>query len=438
MRKLLLLFLIGLLVLSISCDNPTQSQSNPYEQHAIEWPSLADSPWPMYAHDPQHTGRSSYNGPEQGIVDWYTELEGTVDNSSPILNSENNILIGFQHGDYDFASYNSAGQMLQSTILMNNVTSSPVCTKDNHVYIGNQTTALIVEGIPVWQTQLVNAADFHYPALDYIGGYIYCITKYAILKLDADTGDFIDSLVCPITSYYSGMSPAFSTNGEKLFVTGAIYCQDTQVWNYALFAFDTTGEFLWTFNTDLACQSFWPSTPSVDNGGNIYFRTGHDQNALFAVDSDGLLKWSDLDAGPGHLVNGVSIGHNGSLYSISSDGIAMAWNHNGERLWEFDCTKNLFLGTTEFGAVKHIYNTPVIDRQGNLFFGMDAYSRGESSQYPNDTLNVVALRPDGTLLFAIHVPNDGKYSTRNVQSMSSIGLNKRLFILTDRELISVK
>ena len=438
MRKLLISFLTGLLALGISCDNPTEPKSNPYEQHQIEWPSLADSPWPMYAHDPQHTGRSSYSGPEQGRVDWYTELEGIVDNSSPILSSDNYILIGFQCGDYDFAIYNSAGQLLQSSNLISNVTSSPVCAKDNHVYVGNQTTALLVGGVPVWQKQLVNVTEFHFPALDYNGEYLYCITKYAILKLSTANGDFIDSLVCPVTSYYSGMSPAFSPNGEKLYVTGAIYLQDTQVWNYALFAFDTTGEHLWTFDTDLACQSFWPSTPSVDNDGNIYIRTGPDQNGLFAVSSSGQLKWSDLNAGPGDLVNGISIGHDGSLYSISSDGIVMAWTYNGERLWEYDCTKNLFLGSTDFGTVKRVYNTPVIDKQGNLFFGMDAYSRGESSQYPNDTLNVAALRPDGTLLFAIHVPDDEKSWTRHVHPMLSIGLNKRLFILTDRELISIK
>ncbi|MDZ7272428.1 MAG: PQQ-binding-like beta-propeller repeat protein, partial [candidate division KSB1 bacterium] len=39
-------------------------------QHEVPWPSLANSPWPMYRHDPQLTGRSPYRGPRKGRVKW--------------------------------------------------------------------------------------------------------------------------------------------------------------------------------------------------------------------------------------------------------------------------------------------------------------------------------------------------------------------------------
>jgi len=43
-------------------------------QSHIEWPSLADSPWPMYRHDPQSTNRSQFQGPQTGIPEWILEI----------------------------------------------------------------------------------------------------------------------------------------------------------------------------------------------------------------------------------------------------------------------------------------------------------------------------------------------------------------------------
>lgn len=54
--------------LIVTCTNPTDSHTNPYQQHQIDWPSLADAPWPMARHDPQGTGRSQYIGPTDGDI----------------------------------------------------------------------------------------------------------------------------------------------------------------------------------------------------------------------------------------------------------------------------------------------------------------------------------------------------------------------------------
>ena len=39
---------------------------------------LADSPWPMVLHDPQHTGRSPYNGPSIPALKWSYATGGGV------------------------------------------------------------------------------------------------------------------------------------------------------------------------------------------------------------------------------------------------------------------------------------------------------------------------------------------------------------------------
>ena len=41
-----------------------------------ETAGLSDSPWPMLQHDPQHTGRSPYKGPETPELKWKYQIAG--------------------------------------------------------------------------------------------------------------------------------------------------------------------------------------------------------------------------------------------------------------------------------------------------------------------------------------------------------------------------
>ena len=54
---------------------------------------LADSPWPMFRHDPQHTGRSPYSGPTTPELRWsYTT--GAMIESSPAIGADGTIYVG--------------------------------------------------------------------------------------------------------------------------------------------------------------------------------------------------------------------------------------------------------------------------------------------------------------------------------------------------------
>ena len=65
-------FISLLLITTCHKKSPTETPTvnNIHPQANIPWPSLADSPWPMYHHDPQSTGRSQYKGPRQGKIKW--------------------------------------------------------------------------------------------------------------------------------------------------------------------------------------------------------------------------------------------------------------------------------------------------------------------------------------------------------------------------------
>jgi hypothetical protein len=56
-----------LLLILFSCtlfDNDEKQDESPFAQESVDWPSLADSPWPIYNHDVQNTNRSQFAGPE--------------------------------------------------------------------------------------------------------------------------------------------------------------------------------------------------------------------------------------------------------------------------------------------------------------------------------------------------------------------------------------
>src|SRR5690606_12328098 len=65
----------------------------PQQQVDILWPTLAKSPWPMVAHDPQITGRSPYSGPKTPTIKWTLDLPYGVF-SGPIIGEDNTLYVG--------------------------------------------------------------------------------------------------------------------------------------------------------------------------------------------------------------------------------------------------------------------------------------------------------------------------------------------------------
>ena len=89
------LLLLTLVVFHTGCkkNEPTSPAPTPppvdtnwvtHPQVDVPWPSLAQSSWPMFCHDPQHTGRCRYSGPQEGRVEWLFDAGFTV-YSSPAI-----------------------------------------------------------------------------------------------------------------------------------------------------------------------------------------------------------------------------------------------------------------------------------------------------------------------------------------------------------------
>ncbi|MDI6810261.1 MAG: PQQ-binding-like beta-propeller repeat protein [archaeon] len=95
---------------------------------------LANSPWPMFRHDPQHTGRSPYTGPETPTLKWSYVTRGCI-RSSPAIGSDGTIYVGSEDGN--LYAINPDGTLKWSYATGDDVDSSPAIGSDGTIYIGS-------------------------------------------------------------------------------------------------------------------------------------------------------------------------------------------------------------------------------------------------------------------------------------------------------------
>ena len=307
-------FLFTQLFLFTSCkDEITQpTPKPPAYQEDILWPSLANSPWPMGNHDPQNTGRSKYAGPSNGQV---------VD-SIPAFNLQSGCVVGEDSTVY-FITSNlavltavdfSGNIKWKRTIAVESVTA-PLIDNKNRIYAVGGKSLFCFSSIGDTLWEFICEGRFFVSANLTIdkNGNIYLVddthTLYSILPDGSLNWKFTDIRI-PALSIHS---PAFSPDGST------IYIQGDQV---SLIAIDINNVSIkWTFGNTTAY-----SGAVVDCQGNIY---------LF----------------PGERV--VSNSGPYTFYCLNPSGMVN---------WSYTITDE-FLG---------FFDTPTIDRLGNIYFGNDS------------------------------------------------------------------
>ncbi len=412
MRKLLLLFLIGLLVLSISCDNPTQSKSNPYEQHAIEWPSLADSPWPMYRHDPQFSGRSRYNGPQNGEIIWSVPKPGVK--SAKAFTS---FAIGPDSSIYFGSSYEPVESGTQTWYLYAinpdgttkwkfrdteaeiYLMTGPLVTVEGNIIFGapgknskGYVYAISPSGSLIWRYTLDSWIYTVGLNIDKIGNLYFCDEYGSVYSLD-ENGNIRWQI--PSTDNFkahniSGI--ALSPDGQTLYISNASQT------GLPLYAFSTDGESKWTYHCEDSSAWIFPS-PMLDSQGNIYFLLRKSQSdtsvtGLYSIKSDGTLRWKF----PGKInsYSEPTIDWDGNIYVYMDSFYTL--KNSGELRFKFEsndyltgsliCDRNsniyafsntLYGFTSEGGLFLQVtlpcqvFSEFAIDNQGFLFGGVPCY-----------------------------------------------------------------
>ncbi|MCX6355661.1 MAG: PQQ-binding-like beta-propeller repeat protein [Candidatus Aureabacteria bacterium] len=342
----------------------------------------ADSPWPMFGHDAQHTGRSDYAGPQTCILAWSYETGGRI-TSSPALDSSGMVLVGSHDGN--IYGFEHAGSLIWSYQLLSLADySSPAIGASSRIYVGG--AALTAIGSLSWsydmgvvgvQSSAVIAPD----ESTYIG------TEDARLYRMNSTGRIL-------WSYETGgalrSSPALSTDASWVCV-GSMDAR--------LYTIHSSGQLLWTFITDgPPLQRSIESSPAISSENNVY--VGNEYGAFYAITSTGTLLWTFESEGWAPISSSPAIGSDG-VYMGADDGRLYSIGPLGGLLWSY----------------KNICSSPTVDSEGSVFISGNPISCFTSS---------------GAMQWSYHIPG-GSTSSPSIDDRGRVyigGVDNKLYVFT--------
>jgi len=271
---------------TIDGDNDNYPLVEPFENYEIG----ADSPWPMFQHDPQHTGRSPYIGPQTDNVKWtydFPEYPDRVYDSRVVVGQEDIIYVG-RRGDEGIYSIEPNGT-LRWRFELPDVTA--ICVGPNGMVYAVSCiglSAIDQDGNELWHYVLPHHLNGSEPVIfnDKLYLVAYCIFPSDYMHL-ALFNFYFDGTVSWIYDLFDGVlyenpdflaSPSGSyggigsvTNGVDVVISydGTIYCVERFYNRDTLYAFNSDGSLKWT-------RTFTSSVgkPSVSANGTILFRVG--------------------------------------------------------------------------------------------------------------------------------------------------------------------
>ena len=352
---------------------------------------LADSPWPMFHHDLQHTGRGQYSGPSQPALKW---SYSTGDNaSSPAIGADGTLYVGLGNRLYAF---NPNGTVIWSYLASGEV-KSPLVAADGIIYAGaadGKLYAINPNGSLRWAYTTGSWISAS-PALGtdgtiYIGssdGKFYAINPDGSLKWSYNVGSWINSspAIDASEDIYFGSTTskvyALSPDGNLKwdYVTGSYIDSSPAIGSDStiyigsidnkLYALNPDGSLKWRYTTGDAVGS----SPAIGADGTVYVGS-HDWK-LYAFKPDGSLKWSHTTGG--RVNSPPAIGTDGTVYVGSWDGKLYALNPEGSLRWSY------YLGGWPDSG-------PLIGADGTVYIGSSwggtLYAVGEvSTPTPTET-----------------------------------------------------
>ena len=310
MDKLLKRFaylVIYIVILLLVSHGTVQSQIN----------NLADTPWPMYQHDPQHTGRSPFLAPIQ-----LPELLWTVQ-LPPCSGSSGGISIA---GD---------GSLLLS--IGGCLSKFNPTTRDLRWTYSDQSNSM---SVPLIST------DGNTVGVKRTGS---CKYQHQVLRI---------GLLNWVQTYIFNSSPTFGVDGNLNFV------------HDGLWSFTTSGGFNWYIPYGYVGSH---ASPAIGLDGNIYAGTWIGEGEVCAYLPSGSISWC-LDI-PGILFDRiVSVGSDGTIYvptdgnpesPYTDSGVLVAINPSGSLKWKFQPDEiNIF----------YISDGIALAPDGSIYFGLNLLS----------------------------------------------------------------
>lgn len=321
---------------------------------------LADSDWPCFQHDAQHTGRSELVGPEDPTVLWrYKGRNRLV--STPAIGEDGTIYLGHGRNPLCAIDPEDGGELWCTTNNRGTFAdrSSPAVAADGTIYIGgrdNDLWSVDPGGTTLWRFHIQTDGDVTTsPVLGGPEGFVYMGSD------SLSAGYFYAMRPGPVAdpawlSILGGglrnVSPALSHDGTVVYVTSA------GVFLHALDAL--TGIELWQLKLERRRNGArGPNyTPVIGADGTIY--VGLD-DGLFAVAPDGQQKWL-FPTGRRRIFSPPALAADGTIYVGAArrrDGMLYAIHPDGTERWSTPVLGRLFNGA------------PVVDGAGTIYLAAE-------------------------------------------------------------------
>jgi len=359
----------------------------------------------MYLHDPQHTGRSPYRGPQLGDLEWSANPAQQHELNTGIAVGPDSTLYFFSSAylvalDLDGSekwlfkfSDDVFGWPAETTPLIGANGTIYVTSLDKFLYAIRPDGTL---GQKAFIDVFINDLTLDFEGTLYAVGddrHLYAIDKSGSIlwNLFLDTGFF-------------PTCPAFSPDGSTLYVSG---------WDSALYAISASGIPLWMNNLE---GRFYKRGLLVDNQGNIYVQPTRRGNfppgEVIAFNPDSTLRWkyrySDESV---TRWSSPTMDRNGYLYFVDelNDRI-ISLDYSGKLRWITPYPSNPSSG----------YSPLVCDSDGTV------YSVISFSPY-----SVIAIDSGGQITWAASAP----YQPFAHDAPPTIGPTGRLYVTGDYEML---
>ena len=310
---------------AVWCD--TRSTFPLYDLYFSYATVFRESPWPMFQHDAQHTGRSPFAGPgispdpKVGVLFETKFPDGQSYFWAPVIGADGTIY--FTHSFTEnkvekgglYAVYPDGREKWFYPLPW--ITTSPALGPDGSIYLVYNTTvggvllAVNPDGTKKWESVLTGPAPKKNLTIA-TDGTVYLQTYSNLIALNPDNGEIKWRFETGETDSDNDVCPAIDQQGNVYFSH-----------NKTLYALDSNGNKKWQKVFDHPVK-----TPSIGQDGTIYLveasirgADGETRSAVCAVDPQSSeIRWSYIDFhGPGP----PSISPEGNIY------IAGGYNPDG-------------------------------------------------------------------------------------------------------------
>jgi Tol biopolymer transport system component len=371
MKNIVKILILGMLFAPLLIVFPVSGQ---------ELAELADTPWPMYQHDPQHTGRSPLMGiMHQPVLLWseslgdYWDMGGMIiaadgnlliadgrklirfdpiqrqsiwqlkyydeeyglnlhSRAIPLLASDGNIYLG---RDIEFIQVTPDAQVGWSVLLDNNIVfgSSAAFGPDGNIYVVKDGLWSITQQGDVRWVEIFDWFSHASPAID-LDGMIYA-NGGSIYHICAWRPTGVEYWCLDTPHYSEEASPSIAANGNIIMASDA----------GSLYSFRPTGQVDWEFETEWVGTNARSIEAAIGPDETVYFTVNPEEDVngyLYAVDAGGNYKWRvvilyNTDSNRGAAFYRPPITDRlGNVYICASNSRCYGISADGSMLWQFE------------------------------------------------------------------------------------------------------